>query len=72
MIGKKDMTLLDYFAAQALPVVAAIPDDNWPFDFSDAYGDKTTYADHCAMAAYTFAEALLRARNHEFFKPYQP
>lgn len=62
-----DMTLLDYFAARALPAVIAMPNEEWPFDFSDTYGDDTCHSDHVAMAAYTYAEAMLRARNHRYF-----
>ena len=68
-VGLEGITLLDYFAARALPVVAAIPDAEWPFDFSDARGDETCYADHMAMAAYAVAEAMMRAREHPFFAP---
>ena len=60
--GLEDMTLLDYFAARALPAVIALPDDEWPFDFTDAYDDGTCHSDHIALAAYTYAEAMLRAR----------
>lgn len=66
-VGLEDMTLLDYFAARALPAVIAMPDDEWPFDFSDVRGDETCHSDHIAMAAYTYAESMLRARNHKFF-----
>ena len=65
--GLGDMTLLDYFAVQALPSVMVIAEDKWYFDFSDAFGDKTCHSDHIAMAAYAFAEAMLRARNHKFY-----
>lgn len=68
-VGLEGMTLLDYFAARALPAVAAIPDAEWPFDFSDARGDETCYADHMAMAAYAVAKAMMRAREHQFFAP---
>lgn len=61
--GLEGMTLIDHFAAIALPIVCAIPDAEWPFDFSDAYGDETCHADHVALGAYAYAEAMMRARN---------
>ena len=65
--GLGGLTLLDYFAAKALNGVIMMPDECWPFDFSEEYGSDTTESDHLALAAYTIGEAMLRARQHKYF-----
>ena len=63
------LTLMDYFAAQALTGIMGVPETEWQFDFTDCRNGEETWSDHMAMAAYSIAEAMLRARDHAMFAP---
>ena len=61
------LTQMDFFAAHALNGLMLLPDEQWQFDFKDCRGGEETWSDHMAMAAYSIAEAMLRARKHPMF-----
>lgn len=55
------LAMLNHFAGIALPLVMAMPDSKWHWDFSGHYGESTSVADEYALAAYSIAWAMLRA-----------
>jgi hypothetical protein len=63
-IKEKGMTLRDYFAAKALQgyisAKAWHPDFTYPTDFNFDAGKRA--ADAVAVAAYQYADAMLKAR----------
>ncbi len=63
-----NISLMDYFAGQALIGLLAgrVGAENI-CDFSDVRQGDTTETDEWAHTAYSIAEAMLRAREHEYW-----
>ena len=62
LIGPTEMTLRDYFAAKALPIITKTYANNWIEDGDfDGYSDIEMIC--IAEGSYEMADAMMKARN---------